>query len=58
MHNAYVVEKETGRAFFLVAAVYANPNDVENSDDYAYDTIGLPALADVGEAFARHAFGS
>jgi len=25
-----------------------------NDDDYAYDSISFPALADVGEAFCRH----
>lgn len=56
IHNAYVVERDTGRAFFLIAAIYANPNEVMNDDLYAYDTIAFPALADVGEVFARRAF--
>lgn len=55
--NAYVVDKETGRAFFLTAAVYANPDETMNDDNYAYDGISFPALADVGEAFCRNAFG-
>ncbi len=55
--NAYVVDKETGRSFFLTAAVYANPDEMMNDDDYAYDSISFPALADVGEAFCRHALG-
>jgi len=54
--NAYVVDKETGRSFFLVAAIYANPDEVMNSDNYGYEQISFPALADVGEVFARHAF--
>lgn len=54
--NAYVVEKETGRAFFLAAAIFANPDEVMNDDLYAYDTIAFPVLADVGEVFARDAF--
>jgi hypothetical protein len=54
--NAYVVDKDTGRAFFLVASVYANPDETMNDDTYAYDSISFPALADVGEAFCRHAF--
>lgn len=54
--NAYVVELETNRAFFVTAAIYANPDEVMNDDLYAYDTIAFPALADVGEAFTRHAF--
>ncbi len=55
--NAYVVDVETERAFFLVAAVYANPDDTLNDDVYAYDTVALPALADVAEVITRDAFG-
>lgn len=54
--NAYVVEKATGKSFFLAATVYANPNDVLNDDLYAYDPIAFPALADVAEAVATEAF--
>ena len=56
--NAYVVEKDTGKAFFLSATIFANPDGTMNDDKYAWDTIAFPVLADVGEAFARHAFGS
>jgi hypothetical protein len=55
--NAYVVDVETKRSFFLTAAIYANPDEVMNDDVYAYDTIAFPALADVGETVARHALG-
>lgn len=54
--NAYVVDKDTGRSFFLTASVYANPDETMNDDKYGYDTISFPALADVAEAFCRHAF--
>jgi hypothetical protein len=54
--NAYVIDKDTGRSFFLVASVYANPDETMNDDTYAYDSISFPALADVGEAFCRQAF--
>ena len=56
--NAYVVEKDTNKAFFLAATIFANPDGTMNDDKYAWDTIAFPVLADVGEAFARHAFGS
>jgi hypothetical protein len=56
IHNAYVVERATGKSFFLIAAIYANPDGVLNDDLYGYDTISFPALADVGEAFTRDAF--
>lgn len=54
--NAYVVDKDSDRAFFLTATIFANPDDVMNDDIYAYDSISFPVLADVGEVFARHAF--
>jgi hypothetical protein len=53
--NAYVVEKATGKCFFLIATIYANPNEVLNDDLYAYDQIAFPALADVAEAIAGEA---
>lgn len=55
--NAYIVQKETGKGFFLLATIYANPDEILNDDHYAYDTIAFPVLADVAEAFTRHAFG-
>ena len=54
--NAYVIDTDTKRGFFLVASVYANPSEILNSDAYAYDSVSLPVLADVAEIFARHAF--
>lgn len=56
IHNAYVVDKESGRAFFLTAVVFANQDGVMNNDKYGYDTIAFPALADVAEVVARDAF--
>jgi hypothetical protein len=56
VHNAYIVDKDTNRAIFLVAAIYANPDEVLNDDVYAYDTIAAPTLADVAEVVCRHAF--
>jgi hypothetical protein len=53
--NAYVVDKDTGRSFFLIASVYANPDETMNDDNYAYDSISFPALADVAEVVCRHA---
>jgi Beta-lactamase enzyme family len=57
IHNAYVIDKDTGRAFFLIASIFSDPDGTMNDDRYGYDTISFPALADVGEVFARHAFG-
>lgn len=54
--NAYVVDKETSRAFFVTATVFANADGVMNDDKYGYDTTSFPALADLGEVLCRHAF--
>lgn len=54
--NAYVVDVETGRAFFLAATIYANSNGVLNDDEYDYETVAKPFLADLGEAVARAIF--
>jgi hypothetical protein len=56
IHNAYIVDKASGKSFFLTAAIYANADGVLNDDLYNYDTVAFPALADVGEAFTRDAF--
>ncbi len=58
IENAYIVDKDTGRAFFLTASIFANPDGVMNNDIYAYDTIAFPVLADVGEVFSRYVFAS
>jgi hypothetical protein len=53
LENAYVENRDTGRAFFVTATVYANPDGVLNDDDYAYDELSRPLLASLGSALAR-----
>ena len=53
VENAYVEDAETGRAFFLAAVLYTNSDGVLNDDEYEYDEVALPFLADLGEAVAR-----
>lgn len=50
--NAYIVDVETGRGFFLAATVYTNANGVLNDDAYEYGR-GERLLADAAEAVAR-----
>ena len=52
--NAYVEDPETGRSFFLAATIYTNANGVLNDDNYEYDEVALPFMADLGEATARY----
>ncbi len=48
--NAWVVDRDTGRGFFLAATLYTNADGVLNDDNYEYETVALPFLADLGEA--------
>jgi hypothetical protein len=56
--NAWIVDRESGRGFFLAATLYTNDNGVLNDDIYEYETIALPFLADLGEATARWLWGA
>ncbi|HET9766123.1 MAG TPA: hypothetical protein VFS60_04715, partial [Thermoanaerobaculia bacterium] len=53
LDNAWVVDAATGKSFFLAAALYTNSDGVLNDDLYDYETVALPALADIAEAVAR-----
>ena len=56
--NAWVVDRPTGRSFFLAATLYTNRDGVLNDDRYEYQEIALPFLADLGEAVARRLWGA
>lgn len=51
--NAWVVNTETGQGFFLAATLYTNADGILNDDQYEYEEIALPFMADLGEAVAR-----
>lgn len=51
--NAWVVNTDTGDGFFLAATLYTNANGILNDDEYEYDEIARPFMADLGEAVAR-----
>jgi Beta-lactamase enzyme family len=46
--NAFIVDKRTGRRFFLAASVYVNADGIFNDDQYEYDRIGFPFLKQLG----------
>ena len=56
LDNAFIEDKKTGRAFFVTATVYSNPDGVMNDDDYGYDETTRPLLASRGAALARAVF--
>ena len=51
--DAYIVDTQTGKCFFLAATVYANSDGVVNDDKYDYATFALPFFADLAELIAR-----
>ncbi len=51
--NAYVVDPETARSFFLAVTLYTNANGVLNDDDYEYGNVALPFLGFLGAEAAR-----
>ncbi len=55
--NAYVVDSETGRSFFLAATLYTNENEALNDDQYEYDEVATPFMEALGEAVARRVWG-
>ena len=56
LDNAYV-EHDDGRAFFVTAAIYTNPNRVLNDGVYAYRTEANPFFERLGEVVARALWG-
>jgi hypothetical protein len=56
--NAWVVDRATGRSFFLAATLYTNADGVLNDDRYEYEEVAEPFLADLGEAVARWLWGA
>jgi hypothetical protein len=55
--NAWIVDEEGGRSFFLAATLYTNEDGVLNDDHYEYDTVAEPFLADLAEVVARRVWG-
>jgi hypothetical protein len=51
--NSWIVDTETGKNFFLAATIYTNENGILNDDEYEYDEVALPFMADLAEAIAR-----
>ncbi len=45
---AYIKNKETGREFILTATIHVNENQIFNDDNYEYESIGIPFLAELG----------
>jgi hypothetical protein len=51
--SARIIDMNAHREFFMTVAMYVNSDGVLNDDRYDYETIGLPLMADLGEAAAK-----
>ncbi len=55
--NAYIVDFEQGIEFFLTAIIYVNNDQIFNDDQYEYEEIGLPFLAELGRGIFEYEIG-
>ena len=46
--NAYIKDEHNGTEFFLSVTILVNKNRIFNDDNYEYDTVGIPFLAELG----------
>jgi hypothetical protein len=51
---AYIVDFETGIEFFLAATIHVNEDGIFNDDNYEYQTVGVPFLANLGRVVMEH----
>ncbi len=51
---AYIVDFETGVEFFLAATIHVNEDGVFNDDNYEYETVGMPFMANLGRVVFEH----
>ena len=51
---AYIVDFENNVEFFLSAVIHVNENGIYNDDQYEYDQIGVPFMAEIGRKIYEH----
>jgi hypothetical protein len=54
--NAYIIDLENKIEFLLTATILVNENGIFNDNQYEYDTIGQPFLANLGRVIYEHEF--
>jgi len=52
--NAYIVDEKNKVEFLLTACVHVNANQIYNDDQYEYETIGFPFMANLGRAIYQY----
>ena len=54
LDNAYIADFEKGIEFMVTAVIYCNSDEIFNDDQYDYDTVGLPFMANLGKTFFEY----
>ncbi|MDO1446211.1 serine hydrolase [Rhodocytophaga aerolata] len=54
--NAYIIDLENKIEFLLTATILVNENGIFNDNQYEYETIGKPFLANLGRVILEHEF--
>ena len=52
--TAYITDKQNEVEFFLTATINVNENRIYNDDNYAYDSLGIPFMAELGRTLHSH----
>lgn len=52
--NAYIVDEKNEISFLLTATILVNKNQIFNDNNYEYETIGIPFLAQLGREIYRY----
>ena len=52
--NAYIYDKNSDRHFVLTACIYTNANNILNDNNYEYNEIGIPFLAEIGRLLTNY----
>ncbi len=48
--TAYIRDTQSGREFIISASIHVNANQTFNDDEYEYEELGVPFLAELGRA--------
>lgn len=52
--TAYIVNDRTQKEYIITAVIHVNENQIFNDDQYEYDEIGIPFLAELGRQLVNH----
>ena len=54
LDNAYIADFEKGIEFMLTAVIYCNEDEIFNDDQYDYEKVGFPFMANLGKTIFEY----